>query len=83
MVQNRQLRREDEFVGPMAEIDYWRAQLARFNSIVEFMEMKECKMFIDFLDYVHSRDILKVLTYLYFFMILFHFYFIVLILFYM
>lgn len=56
-----QLRREDEFVGPIAEIEYWRAQLARFNSIVEFVETEDCKKFIEFLEYVSNRHILKVI----------------------
>nr|CAH7731320.1 unnamed protein product [Callosobruchus chinensis] len=34
LVQFQQLRREDEFVGPEVEIEYWRRQLARFTCLI-------------------------------------------------
>ncbi|KAG5892027.1 hypothetical protein JTB14_024467 [Gonioctena quinquepunctata] len=60
LVQFRQLRRENEFVGPVAEIEYWRRQLARFTSLVEFLETDECKIFIDFLGYIDNKEIMKI-----------------------
>ncbi|KAF5281562.1 hypothetical protein FQA39_LY05097 [Lamprigera yunnana] len=36
VTQFQQLRKEDEFVGPMVEIEYWRKQLAKFSSVLQF-----------------------------------------------
>nr|CAI5817756.1 unnamed protein product [Callosobruchus analis] len=60
LVQFQQLRREDEFVGPEVEIEYWRRQLARFTCLVEFLETPECSEYIDFLRYINNRGILKI-----------------------
>lgn len=61
-MQYRQLRRENEFVGPVFEIEYWRRQLARFTCVVEFLETDQCKQFIEFIEYVGNNKILKVFT---------------------
>ncbi|KAJ3662197.1 hypothetical protein Zmor_006553 [Zophobas morio] len=59
LVQYQQLRRENEFVGPLVEIEYWRRQLARFTSIVEFLQDTPCKTHIQFLEACKSK-LLKV-----------------------
>lgn len=53
LVQYQQLRRENEFVGPLVEIEYWRRQLARFTSIVEFIRTEQCNGYINCLS--HSK----------------------------
>ncbi|XP_044272703.1 dynein axonemal heavy chain 8 [Tribolium madens] len=55
LVQYQQLRRENEFVGPLVEIEYWRRQLARFTSIVEFITDAPCKIHIQFLEACKSK----------------------------
>ncbi|KAL3274758.1 hypothetical protein HHI36_019544 [Cryptolaemus montrouzieri] len=40
LVQYQQLRKEDEFVGPLEEVEYWRNQLARFSSMFEFVSVQ-------------------------------------------
>lgn len=57
LVQFRQLRKEDETMGPDVEITYWRQQLIRFLGIVEFIETKDCIAYIDFLDSIFSPTI--------------------------
>lgn len=57
LTQFNQLRREDEFVGPMVEIAYWRTQLARFTSIVEFFNSDECRAHVLLLQYGRSKTI--------------------------
>lgn len=59
LIQFQQLRRENEFMGPVVEIEYWRKQLAKFSSIVEFTKTTEFTMHIQFLNSSESR-ILKV-----------------------
>ncbi|XP_044745141.1 dynein axonemal heavy chain 8-like [Coccinella septempunctata] len=49
LVQYQQLRKEDEFVGPLEEVEYWRNQLARFSSIVHFISTDTCNILINFL----------------------------------
>ncbi|KAL3278530.1 hypothetical protein HHI36_024220 [Cryptolaemus montrouzieri] len=49
LVQYQQLRKEDEFVGPLEEVEYWRNQLARFSSMFEFVSSASCKKLINFL----------------------------------
>ncbi|KAJ8938536.1 hypothetical protein NQ318_016906 [Aromia moschata] len=60
LVQYSQLRREDEFVGPVAEIEYWRRQLARFTCLVEFLETEHCRVYIDFLEFVGNHKAIKI-----------------------
>lgn len=59
LTQFQQLRRENEFVGPMVEIEYWRRQLARFTSIVDFIKSEECQVHINTLALGKSK-LLKV-----------------------
>ncbi|KAK9893078.1 hypothetical protein WA026_023570 [Henosepilachna vigintioctopunctata] len=54
LVQYEQLRKEDEFVGPLEEVEYWRNQLARFTSIVEFFSSETCNKLIAFLKQIGS-----------------------------
>ncbi|XP_045464438.1 dynein axonemal heavy chain 8-like isoform X2 [Harmonia axyridis] len=49
LVQYEQLRKEDEFVGPLEEVEYWRNQLARFSSIVNFISSDTCNRLVNFL----------------------------------
>ncbi|CAG9816206.1 unnamed protein product [Phaedon cochleariae] len=60
LVQYRQLRREDEFVGPVVEIEYWRRQLARFTCLAEFLETEECQTFIDFMEFIRNKEIMTI-----------------------
>ncbi|XP_072395911.1 dynein axonemal heavy chain 8 [Diabrotica undecimpunctata] len=60
LVQFRQLRRENEFVGPVVEIEYWRRQLTRFTSVTEFLETEDCAIFIDFIRFINNRPVIKV-----------------------
>lgn len=53
-MQYEQLRRENEFVGPLVEIEYWRRQLACFTSIVEFIKSPECQA------HVHCLELARV-----------------------
>ncbi|XP_076264177.1 dynein axonemal heavy chain 5-like [Rhynchophorus ferrugineus] len=60
LVQYRQIRKENEFVGPNVEIEYWRRQLTRFTSIVEFLETDKCNVYINFLKSCRKHDIIKI-----------------------
>ncbi|KAJ8919736.1 hypothetical protein NQ315_006264 [Exocentrus adspersus] len=60
LVQYRQLRKENEFVGPEVEIEYWRRQLARFTCVVEFLETEPCKHFMEFMEYIGNHKIIKI-----------------------
>uniref|UniRef100_A0A6P7GZS7 Dynein heavy chain 5, axonemal-like n=1 Tax=Diabrotica virgifera virgifera TaxID=50390 RepID=A0A6P7GZS7_DIAVI len=60
LVQFRQLRRENEFVGPVVEIEYWRRQLTRFTSVTEFLETEDCAVFIDFIKFINNRPVIKI-----------------------
>ncbi|KAL1516507.1 hypothetical protein ABEB36_000416 [Hypothenemus hampei] len=60
LVQYKQIRRENEFVGPNVEVEYWRRQLTRFTSIVDFLEKDECNLFITFLNSCSRSEILKI-----------------------
>ncbi|XP_022920277.2 dynein axonemal heavy chain 8 [Onthophagus taurus] len=55
LTQFQQLRRENEFTGPLAEIEYWRRQLARFTSILEFLNTQECKVHLQCLLLARSK----------------------------
>ncbi|XP_017775151.1 PREDICTED: dynein heavy chain 8, axonemal [Nicrophorus vespilloides] len=55
LTQFQQLRREDEFVGPLVEIEYWRRQLARFTSIVDFIKSDVCMMHLMLLNQAKSK----------------------------
>lgn len=46
VVKSNQLRREDDTFGPFKELDYWRRQLAVFESVIEQIKRKECQMFL-------------------------------------
>lgn len=59
LVQYHQLRREDEFVGPTVEIEYWRRQLARFTSIAEFVETEVAINYIAYLTEKRDKNILR------------------------
>ncbi|KAF5272454.1 hypothetical protein FQR65_LT04922 [Abscondita terminalis] len=48
VTQFHQIRREDEFVGPVVEVEYWRKQLSKFTSIVQFCQSDVCQTFIAF-----------------------------------
>lgn len=54
-MQYQQLRRENEFVGPLVEIEYWRRQLACFTSIVEFITSEPCSGYIQCLAHVKPK----------------------------
>ncbi|XP_060520516.1 dynein axonemal heavy chain 8 isoform X2 [Cylas formicarius] len=60
LVQYNQIRKENEFVGPDVEIEYWRRQLARFTSVVEFLETEECQQYIAFLRFCRKMDVVKI-----------------------
>ncbi|XP_019756852.1 dynein axonemal heavy chain 8 [Dendroctonus ponderosae] len=60
LVQYNQIRRENEFVGPNVEVEYWRRQLARFTSIVDFLEKDDSNLFITFLGSCSRSVILKI-----------------------
>ncbi|KAK4886462.1 hypothetical protein RN001_002733 [Aquatica leii] len=49
ITQFQQLRKEDEFVGPIVEIEYWRKQLAKFTSILLFTSTDTCNYYLNFL----------------------------------
>ncbi|KAF2888607.1 hypothetical protein ILUMI_17566 [Ignelater luminosus] len=55
LTQFQQLRRENEFVGPFVEVEYWRRQLAKFVSIVEFTKSQECIMYVQYLNQIRSK----------------------------
>lgn len=55
LTQFQQLRRENEFSGPMVEIEYWRRQLARFTSIVEFINSEMCQSHVQCLTLARSK----------------------------
>lgn len=61
LTQFQQLRRENEFVGPVVEIEYWRRQLAKFTSIVEFLKSEPCMRHVQLLQQAKSK-FLKVTT---------------------
>lgn len=61
LTQFQQLRRENELAGPTVEIEYWRRQLARFTSIVEFINSDVCKSHLQCLTLAASK-IIKVYT---------------------
>ncbi|KAB0798200.1 hypothetical protein PPYR_09193 [Photinus pyralis] len=55
ITQYTQLRRENEFVGPMIEMEYWRKQLARFTSILKFTNTLTCNHYVNFIRKIKSR----------------------------
>ncbi|CAG9764101.1 unnamed protein product [Ceutorhynchus assimilis] len=59
LVQYRQIRKENMFVGPNVEVEYWRRQLARFTGIVEFLETDDNNVFISFLRSCARSETLK------------------------
>ncbi|CAG9855812.1 unnamed protein product [Phyllotreta striolata] len=59
IVEFRQLRKEGEFVGPIAELEYWRKQLCKFTSMVEFVESSIVKTYLDFIKFINNKEILK------------------------
>ncbi|XP_044736994.1 dynein axonemal heavy chain 8-like [Chrysoperla carnea] len=46
IVERNQLRREDDSFGPFKELDYWRRELAKFESVIEQIKSKKCHMYI-------------------------------------
>ncbi|XP_030752815.1 dynein heavy chain 8, axonemal [Sitophilus oryzae] len=60
LVQYQQVRSENEFVGPNVEVEYWRRQLTRFTSIVEFVDTERCNYFIKFLKACFGGEICKI-----------------------
>ncbi|XP_050311595.1 dynein axonemal heavy chain 8 [Anthonomus grandis grandis] len=60
LVQYNQIRRENEFVGPNVEVEYWRRQLTRFTSIVDFLEKDDSHIFINFLTAKRRSEIVKI-----------------------
>lgn len=59
IIQSHQLRKENDKVGPMIELEYWRRQLAKFMSIIEHIRSQECKMYIQLLIQARSKIIKK------------------------
>ncbi|XP_031342975.1 dynein heavy chain 8, axonemal-like [Photinus pyralis] len=55
VIQFHQLRREDEFVGPVVEIEYWRRQLAKFTSVLKFTATENCEFYIRLISKARSR----------------------------
>ena len=37
-------RKESDEIGPNTELDFWRAQMSKFNSLTEQLKTKECKI---------------------------------------
>ena len=58
------MRKEADDTGPMAELDHWRHLMARFNSIVEQVKGKHCKMVINVLHIARSKVLRVNLLYL-------------------
>ncbi|XP_033097914.1 dynein heavy chain 5, axonemal-like [Anneissia japonica] len=53
------MRKEADDTGPLAELEHWRLLMARFNSILDQVKSKHCKMVISTLNAAKSK-VLKV-----------------------
>ncbi len=59
LAESEQMRKEADDTGPLAELEHWRLLTARFNSIVDQIKSKKCKMVINVLNVAKSK-VLKV-----------------------
>ena len=59
LAESEQMRKEADDTGPLAELEHWRLLTARFNSIVDQIKNKKCKMVIHVLNVAKSK-VLKV-----------------------
>ncbi|XP_071944820.1 dynein axonemal heavy chain 8-like [Antedon mediterranea] len=59
LTESEQMRKEADDTGPLAELEHWRLLMARFNSIMDQIKSKHCKMVISTLNAAKSK-VLKV-----------------------
>ncbi|XP_033641432.1 dynein heavy chain 8, axonemal-like [Asterias rubens] len=59
LAESEQMRKEADDTGPLAELEHWRLLTARFNSIVDQIKSKKCKMVINVLNVAKSK-VLKI-----------------------
>ena len=53
------MRREADDVGPKAELDHWKKQMAKFNSLLDEVKTQKCKAVVGILVAAKSK-VLKV-----------------------
>lgn len=60
LLESDQLRKTDDFAGPLCELQYWQKMSLRFNSIVSHVKGPECKAVVMVLHISRSK-LMKVL----------------------
>ena len=46
LTESEQMRKEADDVGPSAELDHWKRRMAKFNSLLEAIRSKECRIVV-------------------------------------
>jgi dynein heavy chain len=53
------IREENDESGPAAELEYWKARMAKFNSITDQLRSRRCKIVLGVLKYAKSPSLLN------------------------
>ncbi|XP_036361906.1 dynein heavy chain 5, axonemal-like [Octopus sinensis] len=59
LAESEQLRREENDVGPQAELIYWKSRMFKFNNVLEQLKSKEAKSVMTILQAAKSKLIKK------------------------
>lgn len=57
LTMSEQMRKEADDIGPRAELEYWKKRMARFNSLLNCIRTKECRIAIMTLHAAKSKTI--------------------------
>lgn len=55
LIENDQLRKEDDSAGPLSELKHWKKMSLRFNSIISHIKSPECKAVVMVLHISRSK----------------------------
>ncbi|XP_062857915.1 dynein axonemal heavy chain 8-like [Trichomycterus rosablanca] len=57
LTERNQIRREDDALGPLTELEHWKRMSAKFSSIIEHIKGSECKTVVNVLHINRSKTI--------------------------
>ena len=57
LAESEQMRKEADDTGPMAELEHWRMRMAKFNSLVEQINARDCRAVLRILHIAKSKTL--------------------------
>eukprot|EP01135_Chromosphaera_perkinsii_P008183 Nk52_evm5s1178 gene=Nk52_evmTU5s1178 len=57
LAESEQMRKEADDIGPKAELEHWKHRMSKFNSLLDQIKSKKCKVVIGIMNAAKSRSL--------------------------